>query len=86
MPYSETYADDLKAVLNVVDWKFHEVFATEELPRGLSLRSFETGLSRTCLDTLRERLNNDLTPAPNPSWTWIRNPDKIYARLFRAVR
>jgi len=73
MPYSETYADDLKEVLSAIDWKFHEVFAKEELPRGLSLRSFETGKSRACLDALRQRLN-DINPAPNPSWSWIERP------------
>jgi hypothetical protein len=78
LPYSETYSDDIKEVLGVIEWKFHEAFATEELPRGLSLRSFESGLSRTCLDALK-RLNNDVQPAPNPPWSWIETATKYMA-------
>jgi hypothetical protein len=75
-PYSETYADDLKEVLTAIDWKYHEVFAGDELPRGLTLRSFEGGLSRACLDILKQRFNNDINPAPNPSWSWIETPTR----------
>lgn len=79
MPYSETFSDDIKELLSAIEWKFHEMFATEELPRGLSLRSFESGLSRACLDVLKERLNNDLQQSLNPPWAWVETATKYMA-------
>jgi hypothetical protein len=76
MPYSETYSDDIKEVLTTIDWKFREAFATEELPRGLSLKGFETGLSRTCLDALKQRFDNDLEPSPYVPAIWIKTATK----------
>jgi hypothetical protein len=69
--YSEMYSNDIKEVLKVVGWKVHEALATEPLQRGLSLISFERGLSRTCLDALKQRFDNDTQPAPRVDWHWI---------------
>jgi hypothetical protein len=79
LPYSETYSNDLKEVLGIIGWKFHEVFSTEQLFPGLSLKSFVKGLPRTCLDALKQRFDNDAQPGSRVGWDWIDTPTKYMA-------
>jgi hypothetical protein len=78
--YSEHYSDDIKDLLTVVGWNYHEAFASTELPTRLSLRAVNHGESYACEEMFRQRLNNDIQPALNPPWSWASGADMKYMK------
>ena len=62
LPYAETFADDLKAILTVLDWPFQEHFASVQEPRGLTVKSSDRNkVSRRCGDEIHSALRNSAT-------------------------
>jgi hypothetical protein len=59
LPYAENIFLDLKDIFDVIDWKYHEAFASSTLPRGLSIKSVQGDVSSDCMSLFREQLSNN---------------------------
>lgn len=56
VPYSESFADDLKQVLDVVGWKTYQSVFLTKFPQGVSIRVRDE-ISGRCAERLRSRLD-----------------------------
>jgi len=63
LPYAENLADDLKAILKVVDWPVTEKFSQTQQPRGLSIKISEqpNRNAERCMAVLRSALSKSTT-------------------------
>ena len=61
--YAEEYDHDLKEILTTAGWAIHpSVFASGELPRGLSIKGLQGEHPRTCAEALWRSLLDDVEP------------------------
>jgi hypothetical protein len=58
--YSETYTQDLKDILNVVNWQFDEMVSDYPLPRGMSITAVNQELAQGCAQMFSQRLSSDV--------------------------
>jgi hypothetical protein len=64
--YQETYAEDFSSdfefILNVIKWKYTEMFATQSLPKGVTFRAIhDDQKSKECAELLdRNYVNSAL--------------------------
>lgn len=78
LPYAENYAQDLKEILHMSGWTYHEVFSTTTLPNALTTRSsFNNFDVRRCGDLLRIKLNSidgPSSPQLVAAWDYTEKP------------
>jgi hypothetical protein len=83
-PYSETYAQDLKDILNVLNWQFDEMVSDSPLPRGLSITAVNQQPAQECAQMFSQRLSSDLKWHGAPLAVQVRwaMPNNIPSHLF----
>jgi hypothetical protein len=73
LPHAEKDFLDLKEIFDLIDWKYHEAFASSTLPNGLTLKSVQGDVSSSCESLFREQLSVN-TSRVTASNSFVENP------------